>query len=284
MRQGDSYPRIWQIELARNILQSQVSARPFRWTRLLPDTSSPIERVPRSHRVKRGRPSTLSREAILSAAQEMNPDSLSFSRLAQSLGVASTSLYHYFSSLEDLQSALRAKVITEVEFLDDHPLGDFSSYLIRFLTDYRDWLDELPLDSSIFQTNFCAVSFVNGGNAEPLYVRLEDFLETANAEGIELAAAMKIWFAITDFMTRSLSIDLPDRYLETVNQEMRSVTEKADPEQFPLIRSYLDNATGACLTERAFYDFLVRSFVRGLIAELGLDQPPAPAKPVSEPN
>ncbi|MCS5638424.1 MAG: TetR/AcrR family transcriptional regulator [Myxococcota bacterium] len=234
--------------------------------------------------MKRGRPSSLSRELILAAAQNMKAETLSFSLLAESLGVADTSLYHYFSNLEDIQSSLRTKVLTEVEFLDNHPIGDFSSYLIRFLTDYRDWLDELSLDPSIFQTNFCAVSFVNGGNAEPLYVRLEDFLETANAEGIELAAAMKIWFAITDFMSRSLSVDLPDSYLETVTREMRSVTEKADPEQFPLIQSYLDDTTGAFLTARACYDFLVRSFVRGLLAELGLDQSPAPAKPVSEPN
>ena len=220
--------------------------------------------------MKRGRPSSLSKDRILCAAQEIEDDELSFPRVAQSLGVASTSLYHYFSSLEDLRSALTDKWLTEVEFLDDHPLGDFSSYLIRFLTDYREWLKQNSLNSSAFKINFGAVSFETEGNVEPLYVRLEDFLETANAEGIELEDAITIWWAITDFMSRSLSVDMPEGYLGDLGQEMRAFTQKSDPEQFPMIRSCLDQIEGRLPVAQEFYDFLVRMFVRGLIAELDL--------------
>lgn len=228
--------------------------------------------------MKRGRPSSLSREVILSAAQEIQGEKLSFSRVADSLQVAPTSLYHYFSSLGELRSALLQKVLNETEFLDDHPPGDFSSYLIRILTDYRDWLEQISLSRSAFKINFGAVSFAGAGSVEPLYVRLEDFFETADAEGIELQAAMKIWFSITDFMSRSLSVDLPEGYFDALHQEMRSVTQKSDPERFPLIRSYLDSSAGGSLPTRSFYDFLVRAFVRGLTMELGLEQPPAPTK------
>ena len=150
--------------------------------------------------------------------------------------------------------------------------------MIRFLTDYRDWLEQISLSRSSFRINFGAVSFADGGSVEPLYVRLEDFLKTADAEGVELQAAMKIWFSITDFMSRSLSLDLPEGYFDALHQEMRSVTQKSDPERFPLIGSYLDSSAGRSLPARSFYDFLVRAFVRGLTMELGLEQPPAPTE------
>lgn len=218
--------------------------------------------------MKRGRPSSLSRDAILSAAQEIEGDEVSFVTVAASLSVASTSLYHYFSSLSELKSALTEKLITETEFLDDHPLGDFSSYLTRFMTDYRWWLQENSINSSVFKVNFGAVSFETAGNVESLYVRLEDFLETAHAEGINLESAMRIWWAITDFMSRSLTVDLRDEDLDGLHRDMRAVTEKSNPEQFPLIRSYLEQTEGRSVAAGDLYDSMVRIFVDGLISDL----------------
>ena len=222
--------------------------------------------------MRRGRPNSLSRESILATAKEVDPEELSFLTLSQKLGVGKTSLYHYFTNLEDLQTALAEKLITESEFLDDHPLGDFSTYLVRFLTDYRDWLEQESISPSAFKINFGAVSFANGGNTEALYVRLEDFLQTADAEGIPLGDAMKIWWAITDFMSRSLAIELSDMELKGLHWEMQGTMEKSEPDQFPLSRAYLNNAANDTPTGREFYDFLVRAFVRGLIAELDLSQ------------
>ena len=73
-------------------------------------------------------------------------------------------------------------------------------------------------------------------------------------------------------MSRSLSLDMPEGYLGDVGREMRAFTEKSDPEQFPLIRSYLDQAEGRFPASHEFYEFLVRMFVRGLIAELDLSR------------
>ena len=218
--------------------------------------------------MKRGRPSSLSRDVILSAAREIEVDEVTFATVAARLSVATTSLYHYFSSVTELKSALTEKLITETEFLDDHPLGDFPSYLARFLTDYRWWLQENSLTSSVFKVNFGAVSFETDGNAESLYVRLEDFLETAHAEGINLEGAMRIWWAITDFMSRSLTVDLRDEDLDGIHRDMRAVTEKSNPEQFPLIRSYLEQIEGRPVAAGDIYDSMVRVFVNGLINEI----------------
>ncbi len=73
----------------------------------------------------RGRPNLLSRDAILDVAQGIDEKDLSFLGVAEALGVAPTSLYHYFGSLEELRTGVTQRIIAKVEFLDNHPPGDF---------------------------------------------------------------------------------------------------------------------------------------------------------------
>ena len=221
--------------------------------------------------MKRGRPSFLSRDTILDVAQEIDEKDLSFLGVAEAIGVAPTSIYHYFGNLEELRAAVTQRVIEKVEFLDDHPAGDFCSYLIRFLIDYRDWLEELSLDSSFFQIDFGALSFTDNSPPDPLYVRAEDFLETAHAEGVDLETAISIWFVLTDFMSRSLSVSLPAQYLKGLHKEMRTFLKSKDAEEFPLLRSYLENPSLANISSRSLYETSVRVLVKGLAEEFNLD-------------
>ena len=224
--------------------------------------------------MKRGRPSLLSRDAILDIAQEIDEKDLSFSGVAEALGVAPTSLYHYFGNLEELRTAITQRLIEKVEFLDNHPPGDFCSYLIRFLLDYRDWLEELSLDPSLFKIDFGALSFTDDSPPEPLYVRLENFMTTADAEGVDLETAISIWFVITDFMSRSLSICLPERYLAGIQKEMKIFLKVRDADEFPLIRSYLEGYSQKAVPSRSLYETSVRVLVKGLAQEFNLDGDP----------
>ncbi len=224
--------------------------------------------------MKRGRPNFLSRDAILDVAQEIDEKDLSFSEVANALGVAPTSLYHYFGSLEELRTGVTQRIIAKVEFLDNHPLGDFCSYLTRFLIDYRDWLEELSLDPSFFQVAYGALSFKDGSPSEPLYVRFEDFLETADAEGVDFQKAIAIWFVITDFMSRSLSVCLPEQYLNGIHKEMGTFLKDRTAEEFPLIRSYFEDYSQVTVPSRSIYETSVRVLVKGLAQEFNLDGDP----------
>ena len=222
--------------------------------------------------MKRGRPSRLSRDAILDVAQELDEQELSFTRVAEILGVAPTSIYHYFTSLEQLRSLVTQRLIKEADFLDNHPKGDFCSYLLRFLIDYKDWLEELSLDPSFFELNYGGLSFQNNSPPLPLFVRFEDFLQTADQEGVDLKSAIRIWFNLADFMSRSLSISLPERYLDAVHREMKIFLKDRTNEEFPLIRSYLDENSDVSVPSRALYETAARVLVKGLADEFDLNR------------
>ena len=222
--------------------------------------------------MKRGRPSLISRDAILDVAQRLDEEDLSFKRVAEVLAVAPTSLYHYFTSLEQLRSSVTQRLIKEAEFLDNHPSGDFCSYLLRFLLDYKDWLEEFSLDSSLFQLKYGGLCFQSNSPPLPLFVRFEDFLQTADQEGVDLQTAMLIWCNLADFMSRSLSVSLPDRYLDGVHKEMKLFLKARTNEEFPLTRSYLDENSDVSVSSRTLYETAARVLVKGLAEEFGLDR------------
>jgi AcrR family transcriptional regulator len=222
--------------------------------------------------MKRGRPSRLSRDAILDVAQELDEKELSFARVAEILGVAPTSIYHYFTSLGQLRTFVAERLIREVEFLDNHPSGDFCSYLLRFLLDYKDWLEELSLHPSVFELDYGGLRFKNHAPPHPLFVRFEDFLQTADQEGIDLRTAVHIWFIVADFMTRSLSVSLPDQYLLGVHNEMKIFLKDRTSEEFPLTRSYLDKNSDVSVPSRDLYETAARVLVKGLAEEFDLSR------------
>ena len=227
-----------------------------------------MEEKPPSKRT--GRPSVLSRERILEAAAGIDTADLSFGQLALELGVTAPSLYRYFANLEELRRALAADVIDRTEFLDDHPIGDFESYLVRFLMDYRDWLIENELNPELFAIEYGAIRFEQSVAAEPLLTRLEDFLATAEREGVPLDKAMRIWWVITDWMATTRSTRLQERFVQEFHEHLAGVLAALEMEHFPRIRSYLVEPVGEGLSRRDVYEFSTRALIRGLLVQTGL--------------
>ena len=220
-----------------------------------------------------GRPSTLSEQRILNAAAGIAFEELSFGRIAEDLGVSPQALYKYYSNIGELRSSLAASVVREVEFLDDQPLGDFEAYVVRFLLDYRDWLVENSLAPDLFAIEYGAARFEQGASPEPLFVRLEDFLSTADREGVPLAAAMKVWLVITDWMAVSRSVLLPEHFLREFHEALESDLGVLEADRFPQVGRYLAESGDEALSGREVYEFSVRALVRGLLIQTGLREP-----------
>lgn len=221
-------------------------------------------------RRRAGRPSILSEASILDAARCVPVDELSFLCIGKRLGVSAQAIYRYFPNLDQLRSALAVKIVNEAEFLDDQPLGDFEAYVVRFLIDYRDWLAESGLSPAHFEIAYGATKLANGGAPEQLYTRLEDFLETAAREGVASDAALQVWFAITDFMSRSLSVQLPDDFARDFHADLAAGLAENGSQRFPRLMAYLGQTRNGEAASGDFYEQSARALVRGLMYEVGL--------------
>lgn len=81
-----------------------------------------LRRRERRRNTTPGRPRSLTREAVVAAAEALimeSPDSaLSLRSLARKLGVSAPTLYTYFDQIEDIEAAALDRIVGSVPFLD----------------------------------------------------------------------------------------------------------------------------------------------------------------------
>lgn len=88
----------------------------------VPETKAVLRRRERRRNAAPGRPRSLTREAVVAAAEALimhSPGSaLSLRALARTLGVSAPTLYTYFDQIEDIEAAALDRIVGNVPFLD----------------------------------------------------------------------------------------------------------------------------------------------------------------------
>lgn len=203
-----------------------------------------------------GKPRKLSKEHILASASEIPFNELTIGRLASKLSVTAPAIYSYFSGIEDVRSALALRSIEDAEYLDNQPPGDFSAFMVRFVSDYRGWLEKNQLDTSLFAIDFGAARLKNRPSV-PLLKRMEHFLSCARDNGVDAQAALPMYWFLADVMAHSSWITIQAEWVDEFRSKLKEDVSNCDKSQFKEIRKYLEDGGNAELNgEAVFQNFL----------------------------
>jgi len=123
------------------------------------DTEQQISAKVRS---ARGRPPKLTAAMIVAKTREllgeMQPEDISFARVARELGVPSSSVYNYFPNREALLGAVAANVFADFHFADPGSGAPWQQRLRAWLDEIDHFFDRNPVAFRVMATNSQASS------------------------------------------------------------------------------------------------------------------------------
>lgn len=194
----------------------------------------------------------LSKERILSAASKIPYHDLTIGRLARELDVTAPAIYSYFAGIDAIRAALALQSIEDADYLDDQPLGNFGAFMIRFLKDFRGFLDENHLEPALFNVDFGA-SRLRDQPSIALLKRLEHFLGCAEENGISPQAAMPMYWFLTDIMAHASWITIERNWVTRFRSKLEEDISGQDENRFPQIRAYLSGGGNSTLDGDALF-------------------------------
>lgn len=137
-----------------------------------------------------GRPAKISRERILEVARQLDAGELTFSRIAEKLGVRQPALYYHFESREELLHELALELAKEFNLKPGNPKK------------WRQWLEETALHFYDVMVANPAVLEVSNWKGLAMFGMpiMETALETLEDAGYGIEEAGRAWQVVGDMV------------------------------------------------------------------------------------
>ncbi len=196
-----------------------------------------------------GRPAKISRERILEEARQLGAGELTFSRIAERLGVRQPALYYHFESRDELLHALALDLIKEFDLKTGDPKR------------WKQWLEETGL-------RFYDFMLANPAVLEPSNWRglaafgmpiMEAALATLTGAGYNIVEAGRAWATVGDLIYAEARFMAEARKAGPLPARFDLDTLAGRP--VPLTRSYYEQAES--VPRKHFEETL-----KGLVASL----------------
>lgn len=197
---------------------------------------------------RRGRPPTVSREAILAAAVDLGFERLTIAAVAERLGVTRTSIHRFVGSREQLETLLGEHLIGTAQIPPDDgaPLED---YVLAFGRRISERVRAYPGLGSYYARGF--------PRTDATMQIVEEFVATLVARGLSPAQALRLAGGVA-----ACAIGLADYAAERVaHEETHADPGALDPVVYPLVSSAEEEGD-----DEPWWEWTLRAAIHGLVA------------------